>query len=103
MAGDHGVLREIRDEVLNGRFGIQSDLDRVGADERAAEDPAGQLGDVVALERLENADGNLGGVGDLAQLHTAALASVAKPSAKAAGRALRSHTDAVPEYVRKWS
>ena len=46
---------------------------------------------IVALERLEHADRNLGGVGDLAQRHTAALASVAKPSAKAAGRAIRSH------------
>ena len=40
-------------ELLDRRFGIEADLDRVGAHERAAEDAAGQARDVVALERLE--------------------------------------------------
>ena len=42
MAGGHRVVRKLRDEVLNRRFGIEADLDRVRADERAAEDAAGQ-------------------------------------------------------------
>jgi len=65
MAGGHGVGRKLRDEVLDRRFGIESDFDRVRADERATEDAAWQPGDVVALERVEHGDGNFRGVGDL--------------------------------------
>src|SRR5205823_9633733 len=57
------VMRKLRDEFLNRRLGIEADLDRIRADECAAEDAARQAGNVVALERFENAHRDLGGRG----------------------------------------
>src|SRR5205814_8990301 len=65
MSRRHGIVRELRDEFLNRRLGIEADLDGVRSDEGAAEDAARQAGDVVALERLERGDRDLGGVCDL--------------------------------------
>ena len=61
LAGKHGgvrVLSEIANEVRNGPFRVQADRCRVRADERPAEDSAGQARDVISLECVERCDGN---------------------------------------------
>ena len=67
MPRRHRVVGKLGDEFLNGLFGLEADFDRVRPDEGAAENAAGQARHVVALQRLERDDGNLGGVGDLPQ------------------------------------
>src|SRR5437899_623596 len=49
------AIQELTDRFLR----IESHLHRVGAHERAAEDSAGKLGDVVALEGFERGGGYL--------------------------------------------
>ena len=70
------------EEFADGLVGIEPDLDRIRADEGAAEDAAGQLGDVVALERFEGPDRDLGTGGNLPQRDAAPLARLAQPPAK---------------------
>src|SRR5207245_2854757 len=91
MPRRHRVVRELRDELLDRRLGIEPDLDRVRADEGSAEDASGQTRDVVALERFERGDGNLRGVRDLAEGDAAALAGLAKRAAETAGHPICSH------------
>lgn len=85
VPGSHGVMRKLREEFLNRCFRIETDFVRVRADERAAEDPARQPGDVVALERLEHRHGDLGAGRDLAERHALALARAAEFSAEIPG------------------
>src|SRR5476649_1929898 len=95
MAGGHGIVRELRDELMDRLFGIEADLERIRADERAAEDAAGQARDGISLERLEGADRNLRGVGDLPQRDAAALARLTQPIAEIARCSIRSHSCAI--------
>ena len=68
------TVEELSDRLVR----IQTNLSRIGADERTAEDPARQLGDVVALERLQRGQRDLCLRGDLSQRHATVLARVAK-------------------------
>jgi len=54
----------------------EADFDRVRPHERAAEDPAWQARDVIALECLERRHRDLRRIGDVPQRHAAALAGV---------------------------
>ena len=78
VAARPGVVRKLRDELLNGRVRIEPHLHGVRADERAAEDAAGQPRHIVALERLEDRDRNLGRVRDRPKRDTTPLAGFAK-------------------------
>ena len=80
----HRRVGKPRDEFLNRRLRIGADLLGVGADEAAREDAARQAGDVVALERLERAHRELGGVGDVAQSDAALFAQPLHPLAEVA-------------------
>ena len=51
-----GVVRELRDELLNRRIGVEPDLDGVGPHEGPAENAAGQARELIPLERLEGAN-----------------------------------------------
>jgi hypothetical protein len=62
------------DEVGDGLVGVEPEEERVLLDERAREEAAGQRFDAVLLERLQEADADLGAVGDLAQADAAHLA-----------------------------
>ena len=69
-----GVVAEAIEEGLHGRVGIEPHLGRVGADERAGENPAGKTRRVAAFERLERGDRDLGVIGDLPERDPAPLA-----------------------------
>ena len=66
-ADGDGVVRELRQEVADGLFGVDANLRGIRTDERTREDSAGQPRDIVALECLERADRNLGRLGNLTQ------------------------------------
>src|SRR5258706_532177 len=100
MPDSDGVVRKLRDEVLNGRFGIETDFDRVRSHERATENATGQPGDVVALERLEHADRNLRRARDLTKGDAPLFPRSAEPGAKVAGRSIcRHHRDGPPTML----
>src|SRR5262245_37833979 len=91
MADGDRIGGKMRDEILDRRFGIEADLDRVRTHERAAEDAARQPRDVVALERLEDADGDFGGIRDLPQRDAAPLPGRAKRTAEIARGSICRH------------
>src|SRR5262249_37391954 len=93
MSGGNGVVRKLPHEFVEGRFGIEADFEGVRTDDAAAEDAAGQTRDVVAFERLERGDGNLSGVGNLAQRQTAALARFAQLAPDIACALLCTHAE----------
>src|SRR5207237_7244238 len=95
------VMRKLRDEFLNRRLGIEADLDRIRADECAAEDAARQAGNVVALERFENAHRDLGGRGDLPKRDASSLPRLAQLAAEVAGDPVRGHVQWATVYVRE--
>jgi len=82
---------KLRDEFLNRPISVESDLDGVRSDERAAEDAARQARDVVALERFERGHRDLGRVRNLAQRNAAALARFAQRPAEIARRTVCAH------------
>ena len=55
VAGCGRVVRKSHEKLAHGLLGVESDLERVGPDERAREDAAWQPGDIVPLECLERA------------------------------------------------
>ena len=91
MAGRHRILGKLRHELADGFFGIETDFGRVRPDERATENAARQAREIVPLERLERADGNLRNVGNLTQRRAAALSRLAQRTSTIAGGSLGSH------------
>ena len=85
-AGGDVLERKLMHELADGLVGIESDLLRVRADERAREDPARQLLDFVVLERLERAQRDARSGGDLTQRHAALLTRFTKVSAEVHGQ-----------------
>src|SRR5690606_35773549 len=69
-------------KVSHRGVGIEPDLQRVGANERAAEDTARQPLEVVALECLERRHRNLGPALHLAQRQSGGFAHLPQPLAK---------------------
>jgi hypothetical protein len=78
-------VRKLRDELPHRLLGVEADLGRVRAHERAREDSARQARDGVALERLEGADRDLRRGGDLAERHAALLPRLAQAASKIHG------------------
>ena len=78
------VVRELPHELFDRCLGIEADLEGIRADDAPAEDAARQALDVVPLERLERDHRDFGGVGDLAERETAALARLAQLVAESA-------------------
>jgi hypothetical protein len=87
--GYRGV-RKSGNEILDRRFRISANLFGVRAHQTAREDTARQAGNVVALERLERTNRELGGVGDLAESDAALLTQSLDPLAEVALRVQRS-------------
>src|SRR6185295_14963177 len=79
-----GLVLKAIEELADRLLGIEPDLEGVRAHERTAEDAARQLRNVVALERLERAGGNLRAGGDLPQRDAAPLARLTELPAKVA-------------------
>ena len=53
---------------------VESEFEDVGADDSAAEDTAGEDGEVFGFERFEISDGDLGSIGDGLQGEVTTLA-----------------------------
>ena len=86
--------RQLGDEFLNRAIGIEPHFLRVGADERAREDPAGQARQVAALERFERHHGNARAVGNLSERNAPLFARFAETSANGSGWGTLGHHNA---------
>src|SRR5579862_3627433 len=72
-SGRDRLVRKLRKKLSDGLLGVQSYFGGIRPHERAAEDPARQARNVVALERLEEGNGNPGCRCNLSQRHAPLL------------------------------
>src|SRR4030095_390506 len=79
-----GLAPEPIEKLPDSLLRIQADFPRIRPHEGPAEDAARQLRNVVALERLERAGGNLRARGNLPQRDAAPLARLTELPAKIA-------------------